>query len=419
MSDLGHKFLAAALGRDGAKALRKAVEREPQLAEVLIPRAIVGWLNFTAENEYEGTIPGVENSYVQFAKSEDGFDGSISLESGTYSFEKSSVYHLAACIAMGLGLEPSSLDADVRDAVLVKLGKSIDTLTKAQVLMQELRSPKAAKVTRMTTHGHYHIEHNGTADRPYSVVHTRTGSPVQQGIASLADAQPIANWHQNRYQGTFNPPLAKRVLDPSAGYQISHEHHDLGDEFLTAVTAHLGGQRVGAALYSHKGGKLMPETIQVDPDHRRKGLGTALQNHAKQVTGKEVVRSHDETPNGRAFHDATVQKVELPGKAHLPTPQQGPIGPTAPMKQPANAVAKPAKKLPSLAVGKSEADQACDMCGGHQFEGNKFRGCICFRELSKSVTTTAYGDGYVLTFKPTMDRESVQALMKAFRSKNG
>lgn len=92
------------------------------------------------------------------------------------------------------------------------------------------------------------------------------------------------------------------------------------------------------------------------------------------------------------------------------------------MKQPATAnAAKPNKqpKLPSLAIGKSEADQACEMCGGRQFENNKFKGCICFRELSKSITTTAYGDGYVLSFKGNIDSDSVKALIKAFRSKHG
>ena len=90
-----------------------------------------------------------------------------------------------------------------------------------------------------------------------------------------------------------------------------------------------------------------------------------------------------------------------------------------PAKQPANSAAKQSAKpkMPSLAIGKSEAERECDMCGGHQFENNKFRGCICFRELAKSISTTAYGDGYVLTFKSGIDADDVKALMKSFRSR--
>ena len=425
MSDLGLKFLAAALGQDGAKALRKAVEREPALAEVLIPRAIVGWLNFTTEHEYEGQIPGIDNSYVQFQKNEDGFAGTISLEEGVYSFEKSSIYHLAASIALALGIQPSSLDADVRDQILVKLGKSIDTLAKAQVLMQELKSPGALKPTRMTTHGAYHVEHTGVADRPYAVVHTRTGAPVQTGISSLRDAQPIADWHQNRYGGHFKHELSKKTLDPSHGITFTHEHHDLGGgDMITHVKAHHpNGQVVGevAMEYNH-GSPTMKPDVSVHPDFRRLGIASALYGHAQKLTGKPVAPSTAQSPMAQALWQGNAKnpqfgKVELPGRSHQPTAQQGPQAPTPPMKQPAQA-AKPTKpKLPNLSIGKSEAEQECRMCGGHQFENNKFKGCICFRDLSKHVSTTAYGDGYVLTFKPGMDAESVKALMKTFRSK--
>lgn len=424
MSDLGLKFLAAALGQDGAKALRKAVEREPALAEVLIPRTIVGWLNFTTEHEYEGPIPGVENSYVQFQKNEDGFAGTISLEEGVYSFEKSSVYHLAASIALALGLQPSSLDADVRDQILVKLGKSIDTLAKAQVLMQELKTPGALKPTRMTTHGAYHVEHTGVADRPYSVIHTRTGSPVQTGISSLKDAQPIADWHQNRYGGVFKVELSKKVIDPGAGYTFSHKHDSIGGgEHFTQVHVHdKAGNVVGQAGFEHHDGQphAKLDIIHVHPDHRRLGIGSAMMAHATKVLGKPVMSTTARTDMGEKFWQASkpaLGKVELPGRSHQPTAQQGPQAPTPPMKQPQQA-AKPTKtKLPNLSIGKSEAEQECRMCGGHQFENNRFKGCICFRDLSKHVSTTAYGDGYVLTFKPGMDAESVKALMKTFRSK--
>ena len=322
MSDLGRKFMAASLGADGAQALKKAAEREPRLDAILIPRAIVGWLTFATEHEFEGAIPGVENSYVQFQKSEGGFSGSISLQDGIYGFESASVYHLAASIAMALGVAPSTLDVDVRDTVLARLGKSVDTLAKAQVLLQELKSPKALKPQKLSSHGTYHVEHNGGNERPYSVVHSGTGKEVQAGIASLRDAGEIANWH------------------------------------------------------------------------------------------------HKNKPQ--------MEKAEGPGPSHAATAQQGPIAPVQAIKQPSMGSAKAgsakpklpkAPKQPSLSVGKSEAAQPCEICGGHQFGGNRFVGCICFKDLSKHVKTTAYSDGYVLDFDSGIDTDSVRALMKTFRSK--
>lgn len=426
MSDLGLKFLSAALGQDGAKALRKAVEREPALAEVLIPRTIVSWLNFTTEHEYEGPIPGVENSYVQFQKSEKGFDGTISLEEGAYSFESASVYHLAAGIATALDLKPSDMDPDVRDQVLVKLGKSIDTLAKAQVLVKELKKPDALKPTRMTTHGAYHVE-RGSGERPYSVIHTMTKSLVQDGISSLKDAQPIADWHQNRYGGKFQP-MTKKTLDPQAGIQMSHEHHDLGDgDMLTHIRAHNpAGKLVGETLMEYntrKPGTMRPQGVTVHPDHRRQGIASAMYAHAESTVGRKVAPSTAQTPMGEALwagnkNQQQFGKVELPGRSHQPTAQIGPEGPTAPTKQPASSNPNKKPKVPNLAIGKSEAESTCKVCGGHQFEGNQFKGCICFWDLSKSVTTTAYGDGYVLTFKPGVDRESVRALVKALRGNN-
>jgi hypothetical protein len=250
-------FLVGALGTEGAKALKKAAQREPILSEVLIPRAILGWLSFSAENQYEGSIPGQPNSYVSFSKSDSGYSGSITIKDGVYSFQESSVYQLAATIALSLGLEPESLDSDIRDAVLVKLGKSIDTLCKAQVLIGEMKKKSSQLI-----------------------------------------------------------------------------------------------------------------------------------------------------------------KVDLPGTTAKPQKQLAPIEAEPPKKQPANAAAiKP--KIPPLAVAKAEAAKPCKMCGKSQFKENKYSGCLCLKDLAKSIHTTTYSDGYVLTFSPDVDQDSVRVLIKMFRSGNG
>jgi hypothetical protein len=89
----------------------------------------------------------MENSYLSFKKSEDGtVTGTIALNDGNYSFQHASPMHLASTIAMALGVDiTSGLDASVRQMTLNRLGKSIDILTKAQVVAKELRNLKIAK----------------------------------------------------------------------------------------------------------------------------------------------------------------------------------------------------------------------------------------------------------------------------------
>lgn len=205
------KFLKASLGDEGAAALLKAVGREPKLASVLIPRAIVGWLSFVTQNEYEGAIPGIDNSYVQFTKAQTGFSGVLGLSDGVYEFQKSSLYHLASAISLAIGHEPESLDPAVRDIVLNRLGKSIDTLAKAQVVTQ-LLAKRAMGPMKLTTHGSYHVEHTGNPDSPYSVIHSASAKPVQTGIKSLKDADSIAQWHHKTHgpAGPANLHLAEQ-----------------------------------------------------------------------------------------------------------------------------------------------------------------------------------------------------------------
>lgn len=71
----------------------------------------------------------------------------------------------------------------------------------------------------------------------------------------------------------------------------------------------------------------------------------------------------------------------------------------------------PAAK-PGLKVTKAEAQAPCPACGDLQFAGAKYVGCICFKALAKSVTTTATPDGYRLDFGADWDRDAVTTLIE-------
>ena len=103
MDVLRYGFLVATLGEDGATALSKAAERSPVLGPVLVPRAILAWLQLQQDANYEGELPGVTNSYLSFQKASgfqktlttgtptpDSFTGVIAVGDKSYGFEDAS-----------------------------------------------------------------------------------------------------------------------------------------------------------------------------------------------------------------------------------------------------------------------------------------------------------------------------------------
>lgn len=131
------KFLRAVLGDDGAAALQKAAHRSEDLGNALIPRTIMAWVDITGRFGHEGEVPGIENSYLRFRKSEEGYSGSIALGDDVYSFENSSLFHLSASIAVVLGVNANDTSA-IRDMDVEKLGKSVDCLVKAKFVAKKL-----------------------------------------------------------------------------------------------------------------------------------------------------------------------------------------------------------------------------------------------------------------------------------------
>lgn len=338
-------FLQNVVGAEGAKALAKAVDREPALGGALELRAIIGWVSCL--DAYEATIPGT-TSQLRLNKSEETYTGSVD----DYSFENESLYHVSAAVANALELEPGHFDRGLHSMVLSRLGKSLDLLIKSQ--------------------------------------------------------------------------LSKKVLDPTAGYQITHEHHDLGDgEMLTQINAMHGGKRVGWALMTHQGANLHPDDVNVDPEHRRRGLASAMYAHAERVTGKRILPSAQQQAPGQALWQGNAQKQQFgvalvtkgealgAGPANPPRPQEAPMAAVPPTA--VQSTSKKVSKIPSLPLTRSEATAECPLCGGEQMSGNKFVGCICFAELAKSVKTTAYGDGYVLDFGADVGVDEVRSLVAALK----
>jgi hypothetical protein len=152
----------------------------------------------------------------------------------------------------------------------------------------------------------------------------------------------------------------------------------------------------------------------------------------------DQLRDHDLTNLGKSIDllakahalAARLTKAEPPGPAHAPTEQTAPMPATAPKKQsriprpPAKKdvqVAPPAApkariKIPrvsKLPIAKSKSDSKCPACGGKQFKDGSFKGCVCFREMSKSVKVEDAGDNLLLTFGSNWDSDAIATLLEA------
>jgi GNAT superfamily N-acetyltransferase len=135
--------------------------------------------------------------------------------------------------------------------------------------------------------------------------------------------------------------LEKARLDPSAGYTIVHSPGDrLRDGYDVRITAHAPGTdpqaahaAVGLQNFFNAGGvgelqlrysgktnrsaTAYSHQVYVHPDHRRKGVASAMYRHAEQVLGVKMVPSKDRTKDGKALWvgnkgDPQFGKVELP-----------------------------------------------------------------------------------------------------------
>lgn len=204
MNDTSASFLEEALGKAGADALLKAVRRSPALASVLVPRAIIGWAMSAAAWEYQGFLPGRNGYGVAFRKSEKPglYSGSITDGLNTETFTDATLYRVAAHLAVWLKAEPGPVDAQLKDLDLARLGKSIDTLAKAQLLAQ------ATTPQVVATYGDIDVVHAGLGTHPFMLRRRRDLRVIIDGLDSLADARRLAE-DQSRADLAPTPDLDK------------------------------------------------------------------------------------------------------------------------------------------------------------------------------------------------------------------
>jgi hypothetical protein len=126
--------MRAVLGEDACQALAKAAERSEALGGVIGPRTVIGWATLAARWDYDGQVPGIEDSQLTFEKGENHqLTGSIRLGQEELEFENATVPHLAAMLCVGLGCQ-KDFSKSLKDSDLAGLGENIDLLVKARVV---------------------------------------------------------------------------------------------------------------------------------------------------------------------------------------------------------------------------------------------------------------------------------------------
>ncbi len=84
-----------------------------------------------------GELPGVPNSYIALAKSEnDQFVGALTIKDKLYEFQDADMLHVAASVGVALDIDVEPINEQLKTHDLSELGKSIDLLVKYQIIKQ-------------------------------------------------------------------------------------------------------------------------------------------------------------------------------------------------------------------------------------------------------------------------------------------
>lgn len=402
------QFMRAVLGRDGAEALSKAVTRTQELEHVLLPRTILAWLEVASRWDYEGEVPGVENTYLSFRKDEDGYTGSIKLDDGDYVFARASLAHVAASIAVALGADHERIAKSVRDIDLARIGKSIDLLAKAKVATDALskmkREPQGEWKTTPETIAQ---QHSGGWKSRYPTVELR-----QMPISSLDwidfRKEPDARGLGVEYIKRLAEKMKTGVpLPPAIGY----ENRLVNGK--TTIVAHDGNHRIAAAkILGHRTVPILVSTKQLSLplDKGERGVEPATTREldkAQEGPGKAAKPIKPVEPAEGT--KGSFQVGTKPAQSKTPPHVDVPVGTPKPPKV--------TRTIKSLHVTKSESESACQVCTAKQFRAGAFTGCMCFRALAKSVNVVSDASGYTLEFKSGWDAESIITLAESFKQR--
>lgn len=428
MQDRKFQFLQAVLGDDGARALAKAVERREDLGNALVPRAILSWIGIAARAQYEGPLPGLANTYISFKKSERGYNGQVAVDDTMYAFNEASLFHVASAVAVSMGIDHERVDGRLRDVDIARLGKNIDLLVGARIVTENLLKKNLEKAG---------FEGQGPAASPLDAAGPLTPEPptavqqaapkgrrkqgpkppvapkvpklalsergnvhdhrlnadvanVQKGDGSLGETKTEVSFHEvppNRFEEMVAKHPNQHSLDNPRTYDSKRTF--LADDGSAGYALHSSGEinHVFSFVKGH-GAHAVRDAVRRGGKHLTAFDGI-LPSYYKKFGFIETGREANWTPGGP---DVVFMA--------LPTQKSEPRGTV-------------------LKLSEKQLTKKCPACLGTQLRGDRFVGCMCWRDLAKSVNLSKNEDStFTVSFGKNWDRDAVEAFLEGVRVKS-
>jgi hypothetical protein len=213
-------FLDTVLGINGSQAIQRAVSNNPSFANILVPRVLLSWVNNIANYGFEGRVPGAKDTFLVLEKTDNGFEGAVTIEEKLYTFNNSSPMHVAAAIGIAINSKLSSVE-ELNKNDLLQLGKSIDALVKTN-LIKSIQEQYLATLD----YGEFIIEYTGDVEAPYLVKHEPTDKIVADKLTKVEHAKTIAE------TADFRLSSLNKSQETAADYKyrVQHPHQPHADK---------------------------------------------------------------------------------------------------------------------------------------------------------------------------------------------
>lgn len=72
----------------------------------------------------------------------------------------------------------------------------------------------------------------------------------------------------------------------------------------TQVSAMKNGKEIGYVIYNVRDGEIKVDTVHVDPEHRRKGVATALYDRVRKKEGNKPFARGPQLEEGQKFRES-------------------------------------------------------------------------------------------------------------------
>lgn len=169
---------------------KKALDNSNDLFRpVIIPRTILSWAKTVGTLGFEGSIPGVKNSYFCLYKNENTFEGALKIKDELFVFEDADISQVVASLGVALEIDLPEIDKKLKNKDLTNLGKSIDVLVKSEII-KKAESGRAGPAAAATAPKKQSGALSPSKQEPYQVGRMPSQSPnlaVGQGQKDQAE----------------------------------------------------------------------------------------------------------------------------------------------------------------------------------------------------------------------------------------